>query len=106
LAPGTPLERADAAIRRLDGVARALPGVDRTYAVAGTGSRLDTNPEESGENGGTLNIVLEGGATRADEETSMAQLRAWLDSQPGVEHKFSRPELFSFATPLEIEVSG
>src|SRR5690606_26690339 len=51
LAPGAPLERTDAALLRLDDIARALPGVERTYAVAGTGSRLDTNPEESGENG-------------------------------------------------------
>src|SRR5690606_28741824 len=84
LAAGAPLERTDAAIRRLDAVARALPGVERTYAVAGVGSRLDTNPEETGENGGTLNVVLRGGATRADEETAMSALRDWLDAQPGV----------------------
>ncbi|MBN1237410.1 MAG: efflux RND transporter permease subunit, partial [Gammaproteobacteria bacterium] len=106
LPPGTPLERTDAAIQRLDAVARELPGVDRTYAVAGTGNRLDTNPEEAGENGGTLNVVLQGGAARADEESAMNALRGWLDGQPGVEHEFSRPELFSFATPLEIEVAG
>jgi hydrophobic/amphiphilic exporter-1 (mainly G- bacteria), HAE1 family len=106
LAPGAPLERTDAAIQRLDAVARALPGVERTYAVAGAGNRLDTNPEESGENGGSLNVVLRSGATRAGEEATMNALRDWLDGQPGVEHKFSRPELFSFATPLEIEVTG
>ncbi len=106
LAPGTPLERTDAAIQRLDAAARALPTVERTYAVAGTGNRLDTNPEETGENSGTLNVVLQSGSSRADEEATMNALRGWLDGRPGVDHEFSRPELFSFATPLEIEVAG
>jgi hydrophobic/amphiphilic exporter-1 (mainly G- bacteria), HAE1 family len=106
LPPGTPLDRADEAIRQLDAVARTLPSVERTYAVAGTGNRLDTNPDETGENGGTLNVVLSSGATRADEARAMNALRDWLDGQPGVQHRFSRPELFTFATPIEIEVAG
>jgi hydrophobic/amphiphilic exporter-1 (mainly G- bacteria), HAE1 family len=36
----------------------------------------------------------------------MAALRRTLAGQPGVEVKFSRPQLFSFATPLEIEIAG
>ena len=106
LAPGAPLARTDAVMQRLDAAARALPGVGRTYAVAGSGNRLDTNPEETGENSGTLNVVLQAGSTRADEEATMNALRDWLEGQPGIEHQFSRPELFSFATPLEIEVAG
>ena len=103
LAPGTPLEQTDQLIARLDQRVRAQPGVARTDAVAGTGSRMDTNPEEAGEHSGTLNVVLEPGA---DEAAVVADIRRYLAGLPGVQFTIGRPELFTFATPLEIEVSG
>ncbi|MFU8831195.1 MAG: efflux RND transporter permease subunit, partial [Wenzhouxiangella sp.] len=83
LAPGTPLARTDQVIARLDEVARAQPGVERTDAVAGTGSRMDTNPEEAGEHSGTLNVVLKDGA---DEESVIAALRDHLATLAGVNY--------------------
>ncbi len=103
LAPGTPLEQTDRLIARLDQRVRSQPGVARTDAVAGTGSRMDTNPEEAGEHSGTLNVVLEPGA---DESAVVADIRRYLAGLPGVQFTIGRPELFTFATPLEIEVSG
>ncbi|MCC5863695.1 MAG: efflux RND transporter permease subunit [Wenzhouxiangella sp.] len=103
LPPGTPLEQTDAAIARLDAVARARPEVRRTDVVAGTGARMDTNPDEAGEHSGTLNVVLN---TGADEARVIDALRQHLVEMPGVSYVVGRPELFSFATPLEIEVSG
>ena len=106
LAPGTPLERTDEVIGALQAAALEVPTIARTYAVSGTGNRLDTNPEEAGENTGTMNVVMQAGTDQADEAQAMDRLRAFLDAQAGVQHKFSRPELFSFETPLEIEVAG
>ncbi len=106
LAPGTPLERTDEVIGALQAAALEVPTIARTYAVSGTGNRLDANPEEAGENTGTMNVVMQAGTDEADEAHAMRTLRAFLDSQAGVQHKFSRPELFSFETPLEIEVAG
>ncbi|MGY6588127.1 MAG: efflux RND transporter permease subunit [Wenzhouxiangella sp.] len=103
LAPGTPLEQTDRLIARLEKRVRSQPGVARTDAVAGTGSRMDTNPEEAGEHSGTLNVVLEPGA---DESAVVADIRRYLAGLPGVQFTIGRPELFTFATPLEIEVSG
>ena len=104
LPPGTPLEETGDMVRTLSEKAGEIPGVETTYSVAGTGNRLDANPTESGENTGKVNIVLADGATRADEERVMAALRETLAMQPGVEYKFGRPELFTFSTPLEIEL--
>ncbi len=103
LAPGSPLQQTDRVIRELDEIARAHSMVARTDAVAGTGRRLDTNPEEAGEHSGTLNVVLR---PEADEAAVITVLRSYLEAQPGVDFTIQRPELFSFATPLEIEVTG
>ena len=106
LAPGTPLERTDQVIASVDQIVRQHPAVARTYVVAGTGSRLDTNPEEAGEYSGTLNVVLKSGSDTAVEANVIADLRDYLERLPGANFAISRPELFSFSTPLVIEVAG
>ena len=106
LPPGTPLEVTDAAVARVQMAAVENPRVRTCFSVAGTGNRMDANPEQGGENWGELNVVLVEGAKRADEEAVMAYLREYLESVPGVQYKFSRPTLFTFRTPIEIEVAG
>jgi HAE1 family hydrophobic/amphiphilic exporter-1 len=106
LAPGTPLERTDEAVSRAQQAAAGLGNVALAYSVAGTGNRLDANPVDAGENTGKLSLTLAPGARRADEEAAMQQLRASLDRIPGVQYQFSRPGLFTVATPLEVVVSG
>ncbi len=103
LAPGTPLDVTDQRLAELDRVARALPEVLRTDAVAGVGRRLDANPEEAGEHTGSLNVVLKPGAS---EDRVLAQLRDHLAGMPGIEYRIERPSLFELATPLEIEIVG
>lgn len=105
LPPGTALERTDAL---LQDVARPLAGDPRlhaAYTVAGTGNRLDANPEAGGENIGAVNIVLAPGAFDA-EDALMRELSATLDALPGVSYAFKRPTLFSLSTPLEVEIAG
>jgi HAE1 family hydrophobic/amphiphilic exporter-1 len=106
LPPGTPLEVTDSAIRSIQSSARDIPRVATTFAVAGTGNRMDANPEQGGENWGEIYVVLERGSRRVHEEAVMAELRQGMEAMPGVQYKFSRPTLFSFRTPIEIEVAG
>jgi HAE1 family hydrophobic/amphiphilic exporter-1 len=106
LSPGTPLEVTDAAVARVQMAAVDNPRVRTCFSVAGTGNRMDANPEQGGENWGELNVVLVRGAKRADEEAVMAYLRSYLEGVPGVQYKFARPTLFTFRTPIEIEVAG
>jgi HAE1 family hydrophobic/amphiphilic exporter-1 len=106
LPPGTPLERTDAAIRAVQQAVAGIDVIETTYSVAGTGNRLDANPVDAGENAGTLNAVMKGSASKADEARAIEALRAALADLPGVEYKFGRPELFSFKTPLEVELVG
>lgn len=106
LPPGTPLEQTGVVIGAVSDAARAIPGVAKMYSVAGTGNRLDANPSEAGENTGKINIVMQPGSSREDEERVVSALRTTLAGIPGLEYKFGRPELFTFSMPLEVEIVG
>lgn len=106
LPPGTPLEQTDTLVRRLQDAATKAPHVATVYGVSGSGTRLDANPTESGENIGRLLITLTPGSANTQEAEAIAYLRQSLSSMVGVESKFARPALLSFATPLEIEIAA
>src|SRR5690606_15186718 len=106
LPPGTPLRETDALMRRVQQAHAEDDGVAVLFGVSGTGTRLDANPTDSGENIGRLSVVMDGGGS-ADLEARLADgLRATLRGEPGVQVDFSRPALFSFSSPLEIELRG
>ncbi len=106
LPPGTPLEQTDRSVQAAQRASDSLGNVALAYSVAGTGNRLDANPVDAGENTGRLSITLQSGADREDEEAAMAGMRKDLEEMPGLQYRFSRPALFSMATPLEVVVSG
>jgi HAE1 family hydrophobic/amphiphilic exporter-1 len=106
LPPGTPLEVTDAAIATVQSSANKIDKVSTCFSVAGTGNRMDANPEQGGENWGQLDVGLVAGSGRGDEEEVMAMLRRRLEVIPGVQYKFARPTLFTFRTPVEIEIAG
>ena len=106
LPPGTPLEQTDAVMA---GVQRAAVGVDAiksTFASVGTGNRMDANPDEGGENWGELHVEMESATDEIAEQAAFASLRTELERLPAVQYKFGRPTLFTFKTPIEIEVAG
>ncbi|MCP4411999.1 MAG: efflux RND transporter permease subunit [Gammaproteobacteria bacterium] len=104
--PGTPLQKTDDIINSAQSVASTIDAIDRTFSVSGSGNRLDANPEKAGENWGQLSVVLKKPVTQESEEAILRELRSKLGSIPGIQLKFSRPTLFSFKTPLEIEIEG
>jgi HAE1 family hydrophobic/amphiphilic exporter-1 len=106
LSPGAPLVETDRVIQAVHDVTRDIDQVDLNYSVAGTGNRLDANPVDAGENTGTLSITLQAGAGRDEEAAAMDTMRKELALLPGVQYEFSRPSLMTFASPLQIEVSG
>lgn len=111
LPAGTPLKQTDALVRELqlahgDGKQAAGEGIVSLYGVSGAGTRLDASPTESGENIGKLTVVMEGGGDARSEAAITERLRGTMASHPGVQVDFARPALFSFSTPLEIELRG
>jgi HAE1 family hydrophobic/amphiphilic exporter-1 len=106
LPPGTPLRDTDALVRELQQKHAKDAGIRVLYGVSGSGTRLDANPTESGENIGKLSVVMADGGSKQVEASETERLRNTMKSHPEAQVDFSRPELFSFSTPLEIEISG
>ncbi|MBN1782932.1 efflux RND transporter permease subunit [bacterium] len=106
LPPGTPLEKTDAVIAAIQNRSAGLKGVHTLFSVAGTGNRMNANPEEGGENWGELNVVLNSGVSRSEERAIMDRIRDHVVQVPGIQYKFGRPTLFTFKTPVEIEIAG
>ena len=104
--PGTPLTATDRYVAQLQRAATEIDGVKRIYAVSGSGTRLDANPTEAGENIAKLLIDLAPDVGSDQEPRVLASLRQLTERIPGAEAKFGRPALFSFATPVEVEVAG
>jgi HAE1 family hydrophobic/amphiphilic exporter-1 len=106
LPPGTPIEKTDTILSQVQQTSADIQKIQTIFSVAGTGNRLDANPEQGGENWGELSIKLKPEAARIDENIIMNDLRKNLVSLPGTSHKFSRPSLFTFKTPIEVEIIG
>lgn len=106
LPPGMQLAETDKAIQVAQRTAANIDAVELNYSVAGTGNRLDANPVEAGDNTGTLSIKLKAGSGREAEDRTMKAMRDELSALAGVQYEFTRPSLLSFASPLQIEISG
>ena len=118
LPAGSPLARTDAIISELAAVAvnnndggettmlRSDNKVLRTYAMSGTGSLISAAPNQGGDHWGRLNIVMQPTATASDMDAVKRALRDHLAFKPQVQATFSEPELFSFASPIQIEIAG
>jgi len=106
LPPGTRLAETDALVQSVQRQHEKADGIAALYGVSGSGTRLDANPTESGENIGKLTVVLERGAGAEVEAAQTEALRETMQQFPAAQVKFGRPEIFSFSTPLEIELRG
>lgn len=106
LPAGTPLRETDALVRDIQRGHADDASIRALYGVSGSGTRLDANPTESGENIGKLTVVMADGGDSGTEAAITERLRAGMQEHPNVAVDFSRPELFSFSTPLEIELRG
>ncbi|MEP6938913.1 MAG: efflux RND transporter permease subunit [Rudaea sp.] len=106
LPPGTPLVETDHLVAELQQSSAHDPNIALIYGVSGTGTRLDATPTESGENIARMLVVLKSGVGERGERAATDALRGAMAGHLGAEVKFARPQLFSFATPLEVDLRG
>jgi HAE1 family hydrophobic/amphiphilic exporter-1 len=106
LPPGTQLRETDALVRAVQKAHDGDPDIQALYGVSGTGTRLDANPTESGENVAKLSVVLGEHYSKQTEAAVTERMRATMAKYPDITVKFGRPQLFSFSTPMEIELRG
>ncbi|MCF2950409.1 efflux RND transporter permease subunit [Paraglaciecola aquimarina] len=106
LPTGSQLQQTDQVISELALFTQSLPGVERTYALAGTGSLMNVSSNQGGEYWGKLNVVMQQDGSAENNQDVQNQMRKYLSQQAGVQSKFGKPALFTFATPLEIQLVG
>ncbi|HLF56338.1 MAG TPA: efflux RND transporter permease subunit, partial [Thermoanaerobaculia bacterium] len=105
LPAGTPLERT---IALLEPIERALlderPHVERVLATYGFDPAQSQRSDE-GEHTARFRVLL-AGADEATERAVAGRIRSRLHAVPDLEERLTRPVLFSFRTPIEVEVHG
>jgi HAE1 family hydrophobic/amphiphilic exporter-1 len=103
---GTPLEETEVVVSKLASLAQNVSGISSVYTVSGTAAQMGFSATELRENLGQLHIQLINGTTPEMEQQVMDHLREQFAIFPGLEYKISRPTLFSFRTPVEVEIRG
>ncbi len=106
LLPGTQLRDTDSLVQAIQAQHSDDDRIQTLYGVSGSGTRLDANPTESGENIAKLSIVLGTGYSRSTEADLTETFRNTMSGYPSVAVDFGRPELFSLSTQMEIELRG
>ncbi len=103
LPPGTPLEQTDQRVRALQQALARQPGLENSFAVSGTGNRLDANPVQSGEQHGEIWVNADDSHATA---TLMARAREWAGRQPALQAEARMPTLFTLGPAIEVEIAG
>ncbi len=106
LPTGSRLISTDVLLSELSQFVQSKPLVERTYSLAGSGSLMNASPSKGADNWGKLNVVMQNRATQNDMANVQSDMRDFLSQKAGVVAKFGEPELFSFSTPLQIQLSG
>jgi multidrug efflux pump subunit AcrB len=103
---GTPAERTDERVRPIQEFIEKLDGVRKVASVIGIDKKESTNTDE-GEHTAKLTVSLERvGNIKKAEERLISEIRSYMSSFSGVQAKISRPTIFSFKTPVEVEIHG
>ncbi len=103
---GTPAERTDERVKPIQEYIEQLDGVGKIASVIGIDKKESTNTDE-GEHTAKLTVRLERtGSVRVAEERLIREIRNHMSNYSGVQAKISRPTIFSFKTPVEVEIHG
>ena len=102
---GTTIERTSEIAARIDQTVAKEPEVERTALTIGM-EEGSTSTREAGEHTAQLTIRMKPGLTAAAETTLVDRIRDTFRTLPEVKLEISYPTLFSFKSPIEVEVHG
>jgi HAE1 family hydrophobic/amphiphilic exporter-1 len=103
---GLPAEMTDERVIPVQEYVTNLDGVKMVATVVGVDKKESTKTDE-GENTAKLTITLARASSVIMEEERLIKLiREHMINYSGVQSKISRPTLFSFKTPVEVEIRG
>ncbi len=103
---GTPVEETDATIVGIQEFIGQIEGVDQVASIAGTDKTANSGSEE-GEHTSKLTVTLQRASSVVTaEERVIGVIRDRMKNYPGMKWKIARPVLFSFKTPIEVQLHG
>ena len=83
-----------------------IEGVETVFSSAGGSNQNQFARQLEEEHVGQLHVVMEDRRDRQAEFEVIERLRDRLSQYPEVTYAFRRPTLFSFTTPIEVEIFG
>ena len=102
---GTPLNETAQIARQIEAIAGEQPQVARVATTVGTDRSASSSAEE-GEHTAQVTVRMEEGSNAAQEAALIQRLRGEVEAIPEIEVEVSHPALFSFKTPIEVEIRG
>lgn len=103
---GTPVENTDNFLRPIQNYIKNLNEVEGTAEVIGA-ELTSIKSSDKGEHTGSITVELIASSDiEKTEESTIQQIRQAVKEFPDVETKISHPVLFSFKTPIEVEIRG
>lgn len=103
---GTPAEKTDKRVEAVQAFINNQEGVDRVATVVGT-DKTETTDTEQGEHTAKLTVTLKrASSVLVTEEKLIKNIRENIKNYSGMDAKISRPTIFSFKTPIEVEIHG
>lgn len=102
---GTPIERTGEIAERIDTKVRDQASVARTAITVGAEEGASTS-SDVGEHTARITVRMAEGSDAEAEMALIDQIRAEFRSVPEMKLEVSYPALFSFKSPIEVEVRG
>ena len=102
---GTPLENTARILDIIEQRVRRFSDVRRTASTIGS-DKTASSASDEGEHTGTVTVSMNQEASPQDETSLIREIRLAIADLPEVEVEVSQPALFSFKTPIEVEIRG
>ena len=102
---GSPLDKTAGVLQEVEEIVLRDAAVRRVYTTVGT-ERTARSGASEGEHTGVVTVQMKDGADPLEERVLIDRLRVDLADLPEVEIEVSRPTIFSFKTPVEVEIHG
>ena len=104
LPEGRPIEQTDRVIRDVEPRVQAIPEVATVFSSVGGSNKNQFAQGALEENIGQLYVVMKDRRDKQAERSTINRIRQELGRHPDLTYTFSRPTLFSFKTPIEVEI--
>jgi hydrophobic/amphiphilic exporter-1 (mainly G- bacteria), HAE1 family len=106
LPEGKALPETDRIVKEIEAEVSGYPEVQTVFSSVGGSNRNQFARNTVEEHLAQLYVVMRDRREKAVEEAVMNRLRGALNRFPEMTYTFSRPTLFTFKTPVEVEVFG